>query len=33
MDRVTESSDIKVIELDTQDYENRNGYDPSFLGK
>ena len=27
------NSEIKVIELDIQDYENRNGYDPNFLGK
>ena len=33
MDKVIENSEIKVIELDIQDYDNRNGYDPSFLGK
>jgi endonuclease G len=33
VDRVIENSEIKVIELDLQDYANRNGYDPSFLGK
>ena len=33
MDKVIENSEIKVIELDIQDYDNRNGYDPNFLGK
>lgn len=27
------NSEIKILELDIKDYNNRNGYDPSFLGK
>jgi endonuclease G len=33
VDRVIENSEIKVLELDIQDYQNRNGYDPNFIGK
>ena len=32
MDKVIENSE-KVIELDIQDYDNRNGYDQAFLEK
>ena len=33
MDANTFNNGVKVIELDSDTYENRNGYDPSFLEK